>query len=138
MTDFTPYASYAGGMLIGLAAVLLMLSWGRIAGMTGIVAGLLPPFGRDLAWKASFLIGAVASPFLYQQTIGEVSYQMPVSTLALIVGGLITGIGVTFGAGCTSGHGICGLARFSKRSAVAVVSFMSFAFLTTFIIRHVI
>ncbi|SFO50282.1 hypothetical protein SAMN04488056_10755 [Cohaesibacter marisflavi] len=137
MTEFTPLVSFAGGTLIGLAAVLLMLSWGRIAGMTGILAGILPPFGSDMRWKASFLTGAVLAPLLYEATISDIAYQMPVSLEALIIGGVITGIGVTFGSGCTSGHGVCGLARFSRRSAVAVIMFMSFAFLTVFLTRHI-
>ena len=137
VTEFTPLVSFAGGTLIGLAAVLLMLSWGRIAGMTGILAGILPPFGSDMRWKASFLAGAVLAPLLYEATISDIAYQMPVSLEALIIGGVITGIGVTFGSGCTSGHGICGLARFSRRSAVAVIMFMSFAFLTVFLTRHI-
>nr|WP_321460773.1 YeeE/YedE family protein [uncultured Cohaesibacter sp.] len=138
MTEFTPLLSFAGGALIGLAAILLMLTWGRIAGMTGILAGLLPPLGSDLRWKASFLAGAILAPFCYQLAISDVTYQMPLSTEALIIGGIITGIGVTFGSGCTSGHGICGLARFSPRSAVAVLMFMSFAFLTVFLTRHIL
>ncbi len=137
VTEFTPLVSFAGGTLIGLAAVLLMLSWGRIAGMTGILAGILPPFGSDMRWKASFLAGAVLAPLLYEATISDIAYQMPVSLEALIIGGVITGVGVTFGSGCTSGHGICGLARFSRRSAVAVIMFMSFAFLTVFLTRHI-
>ena len=137
MTEFTPLVSFAGGTLIGLAAVLLMLSWGRIAGMTGILAGILPPLGSDMRWKASFLAGAILAPLLYEATIDKITYQMPVSFEALIIGGIITGLGVTFGSGCTSGHGVCGLARFSRRSAVAVVLFMSFAFLTVFLTRHI-
>jgi uncharacterized membrane protein YedE/YeeE len=138
VTEFTPLVSYAGGMLIGLAAVLLMLFWGRIAGMTGILAGILPPFGSDVRWKASFLAGAILAPLLYQLAIAKVDYQMPISSTELIVGGVVTGIGVTFGSGCTSGHGVCGLARFSRRSAVAVIMFMSFAFLTVFVTRHIV
>ncbi|SNY90961.1 hypothetical protein SAMN04515647_1152 [Cohaesibacter sp. ES.047] len=137
MTDFTPFQSYAGGLMIGLAAVLLMASWGRIAGMTGILTGILPPFGREMAWKASFLAGSILTPFLYHITIGDVPYTLPISMTALIIGGIITGIGVTYGSGCASGHGICGLARFSRRSAVAVVMFMSFAVLTVFLTRHI-
>ncbi len=136
MTDFTPFQSYAGGLLIGLAAVLLMASWGRIAGMTGILAGILPPFRQDMSWKACFLAGSVLAPLAYHLTIGEVPYALPISMTALIIGGIITGIGVTYGSGCTSGHGICGLARFSRRSAVAVLMFMSFAVLTVFVTRH--
>ncbi|PRX07286.1 UNVERIFIED_ORG: hypothetical protein BCL66_113102 [Martelella mediterranea] len=138
MTEFTPLMSFSGGLLIGLSAVLLMFSWGRIAGMTGILGGLLPPFNRDLAWKSCFIAGAIVVALLFRLFGGAVAYDMPVSTAAIIVGGVITGIGVTYGSGCTSGHGVCGLARFSRRSAVAVLSFMSFAFLTVFVIRHLL
>ena len=137
MTEFTPLMSFAGGLLIGLSAVLLMLSWGRIAGMTAIIGGLLPPLDPDWKWKAAFLAGAVLAPALFVFGGGTVDYDVPVSVAALIVGGIITGIGVTFGSGCTSGHGICGMARFSRRSIVATLTFMAFAFLTTFLIRHV-
>lgn len=138
MTEFTPLMSFAGGLLIGLSAVTLMFFWGRIAGMTAILGGLLPPFDRDGAWKATFLAGAIVAPAALALSGVTVSYEVPVPLAALIVGGVVTGIGVTFGSGCTSGHGICGLARFSKRSAVATVTFMAFAFITTFIIRHVL
>jgi uncharacterized protein len=138
LTDFTPLASFAGGLLIGLAAVLLMLSWGRIAGMTAIVGGLLPPFDKDWAWKGAFLAGAIGLPLLVRLAGGIIEYTVPVSTGTLVIGGLITGIGVTFGSGCTSGHGICGIARFSRRSIAATATFMAFAFLTVFILRHVI
>lgn len=138
MTDFTPLASFAGGLLIGLAAVLLMLSWGRIAGMTAIVGGLLPPFDKDWAWKGAFLAGAIGLPLVVRLAGGIIEYSVPVSTGTLVIGGLITGIGVTFGSGCTSGHGICGIARFSRRSIAATATFMAFAFLTVFILRHVI
>jgi uncharacterized protein len=138
LTDFTPLASFAGGLLIGLAAVLLMLSWGRIAGMTAIVGGLLPPFDKDWAWKGAFLAGAIGLPLVVRLAGGIIEYSVPVSTGTLVIGGLITGIGVTFGSGCTSGHGICGIARFSRRSIAATATFMAFAFLTVFILRHVI
>lgn len=138
MTEFTPLASFAGGLLIGLSAVTLMFFWGRIAGMTAIIGGILPPLDRDWAWKATFLAGAVIAPALAVFFGASVDYEVPVSLTALIVGGIVTGIGVTFGSGCTSGHGICGIARFSKRSIVATITFMLFAFATTFLIRHVI
>lgn len=138
MTEFTPLMSFAGGLLIGLSAVTLMFFWGRIAGMTAILGGILPPLDRDWAWKACFLAGAVAAPAIVQMFGQHIEYSVPVSWSALIVGGIVTGIGVTFGSGCTSGHGICGLARFSKRSVVATATFMAFAFLTVFFIRHII
>lgn len=137
MTEFMPLMSFAGGLLIGLSAVLLMLSWGRIAGMTAIIGGILPPLGGDWPWKAAFLAGAILAPFALSFSGYEVEYAVPVSTMALVIGGLIAGIGVTFGSGCTSGHGICGMARLSRRSIAATVTFMAFAILTVFIIRHV-
>ncbi len=137
MTEFTPLMSFAGGLLIGLSALLLMLTWGRIAGMTAIIGGILPPLGRDWSWKAAFLAGAILAPAALSMAGHTVEYAVPVSTTALIVGGLIAGIGVTFGSGCTSGHGICGMARLSRRSMAATATFMAFAVATVFLIRHV-
>lgn len=137
MTEFTPLMSFAGGLMIGLSAVALMLFWGRIAGMTAILGGILPPLDRDWAWKATFLAGAIIAPAALALSGTRVAFDVPVSLSALVIGGVVTGIGVTFGSGCTSGHGICGLARFSKRSAVATLTFMVFAFITTYLIRHV-
>lgn len=137
MTEFTPLMSFAGGLLIGLSALLLMLTWGRIAGMTSIIGGILPPLGADWAWKAAFLAGAILAPLALSLSGYEIEYLVPVSTAALVVGGLIAGIGVTFGSGCTSGHGICGIARLSRRSIVATVTFMAFAIVTVFFTRHV-
>jgi uncharacterized membrane protein YedE/YeeE len=130
--------SFAGGLLIGLSALLLMLTWGRIAGMTAIIGGILPPLGRDWSWKAAFLVGAILAPLALSLGGYQVEYSVPVSTTALIIGGLIAGIGVTFGSGCTSGHGICGMARLSRRSIAATVTFMVFAIATVFLIRHVL
>lgn len=137
MTEFTPLMSFAGGLLIGLSALLLMLTWGRVAGMTSIIGGILPPLGADWAWKAAFLAGAILAPLALSLSGYEIEYSVPVSTAALVVGGLIAGIGVTFGSGCTSGHGICGIARLSRRSIVATVTFMAFAIVTVFFTRHV-
>lgn len=137
MTEFTPLMSFAGGLLIGLSALLLMITWGRIAGMTAIIGGILPPLGADWSWKAAFLAGAVLAPFALSLSGYEIEYAVPVSTTALVVGGLIAGIGVTFGSGCTSGHGICGMARLSRRSIAATATFMAFAILTVFLIRHI-
>lgn len=138
-TAFTPYASLIGGALIGLAAVLLMAVQGKIAGMTGIVAGLLPPAASDRAWRAAFLVGSIAAPALLAAFgIIEIPFDVPVSSAALVIGGLIVGIGVTYGGGCTSGHGVCGIARFSPRSIVATVVFMASTFVTVFITRHIL
>ena len=139
MTEFTPYASLLGGALIGASAVLLMLFHGRIAGMTGILSGVVPPIVRDWQWRAAFLSGAVLAPLIYVVAFGgKVEFSVPVSTLALITGGFLVGIGVTFGNGCPSGHGVCGIARLSRRSIIATATFMAAAFMTVFVLRHVI
>ncbi len=138
MTEFTPWMSLAGGVLIGLAATILMAFNGRIAGMTGIMSGVIPPLSADWAWRAAFLAGAVIAPMIYVALGGVVPFSAPISTMAMIVGGLIVGVGVSYGSGCTSGHGVCGIARFSPRSIVATIVFMLAAFATVFVIRHVI
>jgi uncharacterized protein len=138
MTDLTPYQSLLGGALIGLSAVVLMLGQGRIAGMTGIVAGLLPPVSADWLWRCVFLLGAMAAPVL-MGIFGYVPhFSVPVSNWTLTLGGLIVGVGVHFGGGCPSGHGVCGLSRFSVRSLVAVLVFMLLAGITVFVTRHLI
>ncbi|QDY99113.1 YeeE/YedE family protein [Nitratireductor mangrovi] len=137
MTEFTPLLSLAGGVLIGLSAVFLMLLHGRIAGMTGILAGVVPPLPVDWPWRAAFLAGAALAPFVFIVAGGIVPFAVPVSTLALVVGGLIVGVGVTYGSGCTSGHGVCGIARLSPRSITATIVFMIAAFATVYVVRHV-
>lgn len=138
-TAFTPYASLIGGALIGLSAVLLMATHGKIAGMTGIVGGVVPPLGSEWSWRAAFLAGAIGAPaLLVAFDIMEIPFQVPVSTLALVVGGLIVGVGVTYGGGCTSGHGVCGMARLSPRSIVATLVFMGTTFATVYVTRHLI
>lgn len=138
MTDFTPWQSLFGGALIGLAAVLLMAFNGRIAGMTGILSGLIPPLATDWPWRTAFLAGAIVAPLVYMAVGGSFSFAVPVSPAALIAGGFLVGIGVHFGGGCPSGHGICGIGRLSPRSFAAVATFMAAAFATVFVIRHLI
>lgn len=138
MTEFTPWTSLVGGVLIGIASILLMALHGRIAGMTGILSGVIPPLGTDWNWRIAFLAGAIAAPPIYLLLGGTVSFAVPVSTAALIVSGLIVGVGVFFGSGCTSGHGICGMARLSPRSIVATCVFMLATFITVFITRHIL
>ena len=138
MTDFTPLQSLIGGALIGVSAVLLMGLHGRIAGMTGILSGVVPPLAPDWQWRVAFLAGAIVAPLLYLLAGGEIAFSVPVSAGALAVGGVLVGIGVHFGNGCPSGHGICGIARLSPRSLVAVPTFMATAFITVYVIRHVI
>ncbi|MCV3766791.1 YeeE/YedE family protein [Rhizobium sp. TRM95796] len=138
MTDFTPLQSLIGGGLIGLSAVLLMAFHGRIAGMTGLLAGVLPPLSADWPWRAAFLAGAALSPILWLKGGGEIGFASPAMPWALAAGGFTVGLGVVLGGGCPSGHGVCGIARFSKRSAVATLTFMATAFLSVFVIRHLI
>ena len=132
-TEFTPLLSLGGGVLIGIAAILLMALHGRIAGMTGILSGVIPPLASDWPWRAAFLIGAIAAPALYLLTGNTIPFAVPVSTPALLVGGFIVGVGVFFGSGCTSGHGVCGMARLSPRSIVATMTFMASTFVTVFV-----
>jgi uncharacterized protein len=139
VTEFTPLASLLGGALIGLAAVMLMATHGKIAGMTAILSGVLPPLSSDWAWRAAFLAGAIGAPALMVALRAiAIPFDVPVSTAALVAGGLIVGAGVTYGSGCTSGHGVCGIARLSPRSLVATATFMAATFATVFLVRHVI
>ena len=139
-TEFTPYASLFGGVLIGLAAVALMAVLGRVFGATGVLAGLLTPdSSSDFAWRAALVAGMVSGPAVYlTATGGWPEITVPVSTPLLALGGVIVGLGVTYGAGCTSGHGVCGMARLSPRSIVATLSFMATTAVTVYVVRHVI
>jgi uncharacterized protein len=139
-TAFTPWASLGGGALIGLAAVLLMALHGRILGATGILSGLMR-FDDMSDWRvrAALIVGMAAGPLVYLLATGQMPViDLPISNLSVVVGGLIVGIGVSYGGGCTSGHGVCGNARFSRRSMVATVTFMATAFATVFVLRHVV
>lgn len=139
MTEFTPWLSLLGGGLIGLSAVLLMAFHGRIAGMTGILSGLVPPFSHDWGWRAAFLLGAIAAPALIVTLAGyPIPFNSPAPSAWLVPGGLIVGVGVYFGSGCTSGHGVCGLARLSPRSLVATLTFMASTAATVFVVRHLL
>ncbi|MEW9804520.1 YeeE/YedE family protein [Mesorhizobium sp. ZMM04-5] len=139
MTEFTPLASLAGGGLIGLAAVLLMAFNGRVAGMSGILGGVIPPLASDWAWRAAFLVGAIAAPaMILAFSDYAIGFDSPVPTPWLVIGGLIVGVGITYGSGCTSGHGVCGMARLSLRSICATLTFMASTAVTVFVVRHVL
>ncbi len=139
MTEFTPLTSLAGGALIGLAAVLLMALHGRIAGISGIVGGILPPVATDWGWRAAFLAGAIAAPALIIALTGyDIAFASTTPTFWLIVSGLIVGVGVTLGSGCTSGHGVCGMARLSVRSIAATLTFMATTGITVYVVRHIV
>ena len=136
ITAFTPFASLFGGVLIGLGAVILMALNGRIAGMTAILSGVLDPKSPDSQWRLAFLAGAIAAPMIATALGAGFSFFSPTTGVVLALGGVIVGVGVTYGAGCTSGHGVCGLARFSPRSLVATATFMATTFATVTLIRH--
>ena len=139
VTAFTPAASLGGGLLIGLAAVLLMLGLGRIFGATGILSGAVFVENREeLAWRLALIAGMIAAPVLILLVTGEMpQIAVPVSPVMIAAGGVIVGLGASLGSGCTSGHGVCGLSRLSLRSLVAVPTFMATAAVTVFLIRHV-
>jgi len=140
VTEFTPFASSLGGALIGVAAVMLMALNGRIAGISGIVGRLLPPYaGADPVGAACIVLGLIASPLLYRAATGAPVVQTVSDQGGLMaVAGLLVGFGTAAGGGCTSGHGVCGIARLSPRSVVATVTFMATGFATVGLMRHVI
>jgi uncharacterized membrane protein YedE/YeeE len=139
MANFTPVSAAIGGALIGLSAVLLMLFTGRVAGVSGIFDGLINPQMGDRAWRAAFVVGLIAAP----ATAALIGYavsmpQMPGSYVTIVVGGLLVGFGARLGSGCTSGHGICGIARFSRRSIAATGVFMVAAMVVVALTHHVL
>ena len=139
MEHFTPLPAFIGGVLIGLSVVLLLLMNGRIAGVSGVVGGLLVSKLRDAGWRVAFLVGLVAAPLLYAAAAdGTVPIAVTSSTGLLIAGGLLVGFGARLGSGCTSGHGVAGIARLSPRSFVATGVFLTAAVATVFVTRHVI
>ena len=133
---FTPYSALAGGALIGAAAALFVLFDGRIAGISGIVGGLLKPQRGDIAWRSAFVAGLLAAPFLYRIFFAKPSIQIATTWPWLIVAGVLVGIGTRYGSGCTSVHGVCGMARMSPRSIVATLVFMAAGFVVVFCVRH--
>lgn len=139
ITEFTPLTSAIGGMMVGLAVVLLMALHGRILGATGIVGGLLRGGDwSDWSIRAALLVGMLVAPSLILLVTGSgPDIRIPMTTPAILIGGVIVGIGVSFGGGCTSGHGICGNARFSRRSITATLCFMAGAFVSVYLVRHV-
>jgi uncharacterized membrane protein YedE/YeeE len=134
---FTPQAALAGGVLIGLAAAAFILFNGRIAGISGILGGLLRPVRGDAGWRVAFLAGLIAAPLVVGlfARLPEVTVDAGAGTL--VAAGLLVGIGTRYGAGCTSGHGVCGISRMSPRSLVATAAFMFSGFVTVYLVRHV-
>lgn len=141
MENFTPVSGLIGGLLIGLASVLLLLFNGRVAGISGIVGGLVSPGPRkagDTLWRAAFVVGLMAGGLGYASAAGGLSTEIGASLPVLVVAGLLVGFGTRLGSGCTSGHAISGIARLSKRSIAATATFMGVAVLTVSVARHVL
>ncbi|WP_298447183.1 YeeE/YedE family protein [uncultured Marinobacter sp.] len=137
-SSFTPWSALIGGVLVGLAAASFLLLNGRIAGISGILGGLLSPSSGDISWRIAFLAGIIGAPAIWMLAAELPPIEIEAGYPALIIAGLLVGIGTRYGSGCTSGHGVCGLSRLSPRSFVATLSFMFAGFVTVYIIRHVL
>jgi uncharacterized membrane protein YedE/YeeE len=135
---FTPWAATAGGVILGLAAALFVLLNGRIAGISGLLGGLLRPAGGGLGYRAAFIAGLVGAPLLYALFAALPRPQIDAGYGALVAAGLLVGLGTRYASGCTSGHGVCGIARLSPRSFAATAPFMATGFVTVFVLRHLI
>ena len=135
---FTPWSALAGGVLIGLAAAMFVLLNGRIAGISGVIGGLFRPVKGDVAWRAAFVLGLIGAPVVYGLFAAVPVPRINAQFGALVAAGLLVGVGTRYGSGCTSGHGVCGLARLSPRSLVATGAFMGAGFVTVFALRHVL
>jgi uncharacterized membrane protein YedE/YeeE len=145
LTAFTPGASLFGGILIGLSAVMVMGIFGRISGISGITNTVLTGLGThnrasgDMGWRFAFILGLILAPLIYATVTGTAVLQtVPTSLVGMAIAGIIVGLGTAIGSGCTSGHGVCGLARLSPRSLAAVLTFMASAGVTVFVLRHVV
>jgi len=139
--NFTPWASLAGGLMLGLAATVFVLLQGRVMGISGIVGGLLRPWSKhrgDHAWRISFVLGMLAAPLLYGAVAGPIAARIDAGWGLVVLAGLLVGVGTRYGAGCTSGHGVCGLSRRSPRSLVATGAFMAAGFVTVYLMRHLL
>lgn len=137
--DFTPWSGLAGGLLIGLAATLLLAFNGRIAGISGILSALVERWSAESGWKFAFLLGLVLGPFAYAMVFGApAALTLQAEGPGLVIAGLLVGFGTRLGSGCTSGHGVCGIARGSARSITATAVFIASAMATVFVLRHLI
>ena len=136
--NFTPTAALAGGALIGLAAGAFVLLNGRIAGISGITGGALSAVKGDLGWRITFLAGLVGAPLVFGMAAPLPLVQIDAGTATLMAAGLLVGLGTRYGAGCTSGHGVCGVSRWSPRSLAATATFMGAGFATVYVVRHLL
>jgi uncharacterized membrane protein YedE/YeeE len=137
-SHFTPWASLAGGLLLGLAVAMFLLLNGRVLGVSGILGGLLRPAAGDKLWRVLFLAGLLAAPVLMTWVRPMATLRIDAGWVVLIVAGLLVGWGTSMGSGCTSGHGVCGLSRLSPRSLVATLAFMGMGMVTVFVVRHLL
>jgi uncharacterized membrane protein YedE/YeeE len=137
-SHFTPWASLAGGMLIGAAAAMLVLLSGRIAGISGILGGLVALQRGDVAWRLAFIGGLLIAPALLVVAGKDMTVRVDASFAVLGIAGLLVGLGTRYGSGCTSGHGVCGISRLSPRSLVATAAFMAAGIVTVFVTRHIL
>lgn len=138
LANFTPWSATAGGALIGLAASIFILVNGRIAGISGILGGLLPPKAGEISWRIAFLSGLIVAPMLYGLVVELPGIRIDSGYPIVMLAGFLVGIGTRYGSGCTSGHGICGISRLSPRSLAATLAFMIGGFITVFIVRHLL
>jgi hypothetical protein len=139
--NFTPWASLAGGILLGVASAFFILVNGRVLGISGILGGLMPPKLGDAGWRVAFLLGMLAAPLAYGLLAPEGFVQAPridAGFATVVAAGLLVGLGTRYASGCTSGHGVCGLSRLSPRSLVATLAFMGAGFAMVFVVRHVL
>lgn len=137
-SDFTPWSALTGGLLIGLAAALFLLLNGRIAGISGILGGLVVPDKGDWFWRLAFLAGLLCAPAIWLLSTDLPPIEINADYPTLIAAGLLVGLGTRYGSGCTSGHGVCGLSRLSPRSLAATLSFMAAGFVSVYILRHLL
>jgi uncharacterized membrane protein YedE/YeeE len=135
---FTPWSALAGGVLIGIAAAMFVLLNGRIAGISGVLGGLLRPARHDIGWRLAFVGGLVAAPMLYGLLGPRPAIDIDAGVGTLVAAGLLVGVGTRYGSGCTSGHGVCGLSRLSPRSVAATAVFMAAGFITVYVVRHLL
>lgn len=140
-SHFTPWLSLSGGIVLGVASALFILINGRILGISGILGGLLSPKAGDIFWRVIFLAGMFAAPWVFKLLAPAdfmTATEIDADFITIVIAGLLVGIGTRYGAGCTSGHGVCGLSRMSPRSLVATLSFMAAGFLTVYVVRHLL
>ena len=138
-TNFTPWLSLTGGIILGLASAIFILVNGRILGISGIMGGLMPPKVGDTFWRIAFLLGMFSAPTVFHAVVPAQYITAPridATDLMVVIAGLLVGVGTRYASGCTSGHGVCGLSRLSPRSLVATASFMGAGFITVYVMRH--